>query len=238
MIRRKAQKLATSVESGARREARTRTMPVRATIAPGGVDAPLPVPTGMVTALWTRPNSRPAAGTAAIRAAGGPCGGWNSDRDGKVVRDEFARGSGERLGRRHAREDDEAEEDTPRTRGRSVRGPADRERAVDIAAETAEDGAYDAGRSERRVERQFRRLDQNGDGVIDAAEFEAAAIQRITSASERFFKRFDANGDGKVSKAEFRLLGKERVANRKPDGDGQSDEASRPSKMRGGGDMK
>jgi choline dehydrogenase-like flavoprotein len=162
----------------------------------------------------------------------------DSDRDGKVVRDEFARGSGERLGRRHAREDDEAEEDTPRTRGRSVRGPADRERAVDIAAETAEDGAYDAGRSERRVERQFRRLDQNGDGVIDAAEFEAAAIQRITSASERFFKRFDANGDGKVSKAEFRLLGKERVANRKPDGDGQSDEASRPSKMRGGGDMK
>ena len=89
-----------------------------------------------------------------------------------------------------------------------------------------------------RVDRQFSRLDKNGDGFIDAKDFEAAAAERAAYAARRFFKRFDANGDGKVSKDEFNRFAKDRFANLDLDGDGKITEADLPPMMRGRGILK
>ena len=113
-------------------------------------------------------------------------------------------GSRERIGRRSAerrqdREDGEAE---PGRRRRQV--------GRDVQASASPHVGAPLGRDDRR----FARLDRNGDGFIDAKEFEAWAAERAAHASQRFFKRFDADGDGKVSRDEFRHLAKDRFANR------------------------
>ena len=103
-------------------------------------------------------------------------------------------------------------------------------------AEPGEDGGKvgkDATRARRftperasgRDDRQFARLDRNGDGFIDAKEFETWAAERALRASQRFLERFDADGDGKVSRDEFRQFAKDRLANRDADGDDQITEA-------------
>jgi len=50
--------------------------------------------------------------------------------------------------------------------------------------------------------RLFKRLDQNGDGAIQAAEMPATLRERLTT--------FDTDGNGSVSPAEFRRGLKER----------------------------
>ena len=67
-------------------------------------------------------------------------------------------------------------------------------------------GALHAASVLGRDDRQFSRLDKNGDGFIDAKDFEAWRRRARLRPRKRFFKRFDANGDGKVSKDEFRPL--------------------------------
>ncbi|MCX7304980.1 MAG: EF-hand domain-containing protein [Hyphomicrobiales bacterium] len=58
-------------------------------------------------------------------------------------------------------------------------------------------------------ERVFKRLDRNGDGVVDEKEVETARqamIERATMAEARLsnqWKRMDQDGDGKVSAPEF-----------------------------------
>jgi Ca2+-binding EF-hand superfamily protein len=89
-----------------------------------------------------------------------------------------------------------------------------------------------------RVNRQFGRLDKNGDGFIDAKDLEPTAAERAAFASKRFFARFDADGDGKVTKDEFNRFAKERFANLDLDGDGKITEADLPPMMRGRGLLK
>jgi EF-hand domain pair len=60
-----------------------------------------------------------------------------------------------------------------------------------------------AERSPVRADRSFARLDQNGDGMIDARDFQARAAQIVAAETQRFMKRFDADGDGRVSREEF-----------------------------------
>ena len=77
------------------------------------------------------------------------------------------------------------------------------------------------GGSERasgRDDRQFARLDRNGDGFIDAKEFETWVAERAVRAAQRFIERFDADGDGKVSKDEFKRFAKDRLSGRSGDG--------------------
>jgi hypothetical protein len=89
-----------------------------------------------------------------------------------------------------------------------------------------------------RADRQFSRLDRNGDGVIDAKDFEARAAELAANATRRFLKRFDTNGDGKVSREEFdRVLqdrSKERVADLELDGEDKITEAEPPRQPRRG----
>ncbi len=60
------------------------------------------------------------------------------------------------------------------------------------------DGAgADPGRFERRLSKRFARMDANGDGRVERAEYEQLRAQR--------FARLDQDGDGRVSRDEFRL---------------------------------
>jgi len=52
-------------------------------------------------------------------------------------------------------------------------------------------------RVERRVDRRFKKLDANGNGVIDRSEW---------TRKSRVFDRFDRNHDGALSPEEFRRL--------------------------------
>ncbi|HZT47112.1 MAG TPA: EF-hand domain-containing protein [Hyphomicrobiaceae bacterium] len=67
----------------------------------------------------------------------------------------------------------------------------------------------------------FARFDKNKDGVIDRAEFDAAAKESTDYWTRRFLKRFDADKDGKVSKEEFARFARERFAWRDLDDDGR-----------------
>src|SRR5579859_4375824 len=64
---------------------------------------------------------------------------------------------------------------------------------------------------EKRIERQFRRLDQNGNGVIDREEW---------TRNPRLFDRFDRDHDGTLDPQEFRRLviavAARRLANGRP----------------------
>jgi Ca2+-binding EF-hand superfamily protein len=66
----------------------------------------------------------------------------------------------------------------------------------------------------------FARIDKNGDGAIDRAEFEAVAKESADYWTKRFIKRFDADGDGRIGKDEFAKAHRERLAMRDVDGDG------------------
>lgn len=50
---------------------------------------------------------------------------------------------------------------------------------------------------EKRIDKRFKRLDQNGNGVIDRSEW---------TRNARVFDRFDRNQDGTLSPEEFRQL--------------------------------
>jgi len=52
-------------------------------------------------------------------------------------------------------------------------------------------------RVEKRAEKRFTRLDQNGDGVIDRSEW---------TRKPKVFDRFDRDHDGTLSPEEFRRL--------------------------------
>jgi Ca2+-binding EF-hand superfamily protein len=177
---------------------------------------------------------------------------FDADNDGKVSKEEFARGRRERFAMRDLDDDGHIGlDERPRLRERIGRwfgdGARDRQdgKQAQDGKEPGKDGkdAQAPGRStlERmlgRVDRQFSRLDKNGDGFVDAKDFEAVAAERTAYAAKRFFKRFDTNGDGKVSKDEFNRFAKDRFANLDLDGDGKITEADLPPLMRGRGILK
>jgi EF hand domain-containing protein len=143
----------------------------------------------------------------------------DADDDSRIGKEDFAQSRSARFSKRDL--DDDAEV-MPRARERTGRRSADRAR--DRQAGEAERGD-EAGKIGTREERQFSRLDRNGDGFIDAKEFETWMVERSARAAQRFVKRFDTDGDGKVSRDEFRQFVKERRPSRGADGDDQIMEA-------------
>jgi Ca2+-binding EF-hand superfamily protein len=89
-----------------------------------------------------------------------------------------------------------------------------------------------------RAEREFGRLDKNGDGFIDTKDLEPAAAERAAAASKRFFRALDADNDGKVTRDEFNARAKARFAGLDLDDDGKITEADLPPMMRGLGILK
>ena len=79
-----------------------------------------------------------------------------------------------------------------------------------------------------RRDPSFARFDKNNDGVVDRAEFEAAAKESADYWVKRFIRRFDADRDGRISKDEFAKARRERFAMRDLDGDGSIGVDDRP----------
>jgi hypothetical protein len=88
------------------------------------------------------------------------------------------------------------------------------------------------GKASDAADRRFRRVDRNGDGVVDAAEYEAHLRQHIASASRRLFKQLDRDGDGKLSKEEFTRIDPELATLEPEDRDGLAGESRREPRMR------
>lgn len=95
-----------------------------------------------------------------------------------------------------------------------------------------------------RTRERFARLDRNNDGVIEAAEVEAAATSRMNEGpmsrmkaqiGQRLLRRFDANRDGKVTREEFLAGVRARFAELDLNNDGRITDDDLPPLMRGRG---
>jgi len=78
-------------------------------------------------------------------------------------------------------------------------------------------------------DKMFLRMDANGDGVIDKAEFTAAKEKREEKTgkeidSEKQFAKFDTNSDGHISKSEYDTRKAEMKARR------EANDKNRPDK--------
>jgi Ca2+-binding EF-hand superfamily protein len=168
---------------------------------------------------------------------------FDANKDGKVSKDEFEQRARDRFAMRDLNSDGAIDLDDM--------GPGMRDGMRDRAgrrAELPQDGKEGAEAKEPRrftldrllgrTDRRFARLDKNSDGSVDAADFEAAATERVDFATKRFLKRFDTNNDGKVSKDEFERFAKERFAMLDLDDDGRITESDLPPRMRGMGILK
>lgn len=90
---------------------------------------------------------------------------------------------------------------------------------------------------------RFARIDRNSDGVIDAAEIEAAISahrgarhgQMRERMGERMIRRFDENRDGKVTRDEFTSSLRKHFAEMDLNGDSRIDDEDLPPMMRGRG---
>jgi hypothetical protein len=150
----------------------------------------------------------------------------DDDDGGQIGMEDFSRS---RRRAHAARRDPGGDEDMPQhVRERTAHRWVDRDRdrrtseggsGEEVGRVGVREGRSKPERQSGRDERQFSRLDRNGDGFIDAKEFEIWWAERSVRASQRFFKRFDSNGDGVVSRDEFRQFVKDRLANRDADGD-------------------
>ena len=158
--------------------------------------------------------------------------GMDVDHEGQISKEDSARSRRARVAKRDLA--DEAEDMPPRARERISRRSADRtwdrqsgrdEPGDEAGKGGAHEGRFTPERLSGRDERQFTRLDRNGDGFIDAKELEMWVAERSVRASQRFLKRFDADGDGKVSRDEFRQFVKDRRDTHDADGDDQITEA-------------
>lgn len=177
---------------------------------------------------------------------------FDADRDGKVSKEEFAKARRDRFAMRDLDGDGHiGVEDLPpgprervrrwmddRGKDRPRDGQDGKEADKDAGKDTKEGGRFTMDRLLGRANRQFGRLDKNGDGFIDAKDLEPAAAERVALASKRFFRQFDADGDGKVTKDEFNARAKERFTSLDVDDDGKITEADLPPMMRGRGILK
>jgi Ca2+-binding EF-hand superfamily protein len=177
---------------------------------------------------------------------------FDTDKDGRISKEEFAKARRERLAMRDLDGDGRIgpEDMGPGMRERfrewRERSREGKEAGREAGQETGK--ADEAAKGERRsfdlrrliggADRRFNRMDKNGDGFIDAKDLEPAAAERVAFASKRFFKRFDADADGKVTRDEFNRFAKERFAGLDMDGDGRITDADLPPMMRGRGLLK
>jgi Ca2+-binding EF-hand superfamily protein len=172
---------------------------------------------------------------------------FDADNDGRISKEEFAKARRERFAMRDLDGDGRIglEDMASGSRERVRRWREDRGKDAQESKDGKEAGTepkerrgFSLDRLLGRVDRQFGRLDKNGDGFIDAKDLEPLAAERVAFASKRFFRRFDADNDGKVTKDEFNRFAKERFANLDMDGDGRITDADLPPMMRGRGVLK
>ncbi len=133
---------------------------------------------------------------------------------------------GMRRGEQIGRQDEEDDGDAPEAR-------RERQWAAYEREETGRDSRRRGAAGEERSSQYFSRLDKNGDGAVDTAEFVLAETERIAARARQFFKRYDADGDGKVTREEFSRASRERMTALDVDDDAQpSDGRAQAAKSR------
>lgn len=183
----------------------------------------------------------------------------DADGDGKVTKDEFSALRGHRGGGRHGwgrhhgydhgwhrggrreRDGDQAEQlddddatpdDTVMPGGdkAAAGGEAKPDAAVTATAEPAREPGRHGWRGAWR-ERQFSRMDANGDGVVDKADMEARAGEMIAYAKKKMMHVLDKDRDGKISKEEYGARPRQKFADIDLDSDGKITAADLPPRM-------
>lgn len=164
---------------------------------------------------------------------------FDTDRDGKVTKDEFMTTVRSRFAQMDLNNDGRiTDEDLPpRLRGRDIlasddglghRGPGRRILRLLRDADADKDGAVTLDEALAAADKRFAGLDRNKDGVIDTADRDALRTETVDYRVKRFIHYFGADADGKVTKEQFAAKAKERFARMDLNNDGTVSRDERP----------
>jgi Ca2+-binding EF-hand superfamily protein len=164
---------------------------------------------------------------------------FDTDRDGKVTKDEFTTTVRSRFAQLDLNNDGRiTDEDLPpRLRGRDIlasdsdmgrRGPGSRILRLLRNADANKDGVVTLDEAMAAADKRFAGLDRNKDGVIDTADRDALRTETTDYQVKRFIHRFGADADGKVTKEQFAAKAKERFARMDLNNDGTISRDERP----------
>lgn len=158
----------------------------------------------------------------------------DANRDGRIDRDEFQRPMRDRFAERDLNDDGQITDDDlpPGMRGRGEPDADDKGVAKEKGKGGRGWGRFSLDRLLGRGDAEFKRMDANADGVIDAGEAQAQVGERVAYWTKRFLHRFDQNRDGRVGRDEFDRLAKERFALADLNDDGKITSDDLPPGMR------
>lgn len=174
---------------------------------------------------------------------------FDTDRDGKVTKDEFMATVRDRFAQMDLNNDGRiTDEDLPpRLRGRDIlasdsmghHGPGRRLLRLLRDADTNKDGVVTRDEAMAAAEKRFAGLDRNKDGVIDTADRDALRAETVDYRVKRFIHYFGADADGKVTREQFAAKAKERFARMDLNNDGTISRDERPGwRWRGHGERR
>lgn len=170
---------------------------------------------------------------------------FDTDRDGKLTKDEFMTSVRTRFARFDLNNDGRITDDDlpPAMRGRNIlagegraRGPGRRILRVLRDADANKDGTVTLDEATSTAERRFAGLDRNKDGIVDKADGDVLRAETVDYRVRRFIHNFGADSDGKVTKEQFAAKGRERFARMDLNNDGTISRDERPGWRRGRGD--
>ena len=101
------------------------------------------------------------------------------------------------------------------------------------AADANRDGVITLEEAVAHADKQFARLDRNGDGIVDQADRDLMRKEMTDYRVLRFLHRFGAGKEGKISREQFTKVAKERMA-RMDDTMGGFEDRGRRGHMGGG----
>lgn len=164
---------------------------------------------------------------------------FDTDRDGKVTREEFLARVRKQFARADLNNDGRiSDEDLPpMARGRGVlKGEGRRGPTMGgamggggmmlgrlIEADANKDGVITLEEAVASATRRFEQFDRNKDGVIDKADFDAMRKEMTDYRVQRFLHAFGGDKDRKVTREQFFNAAKERFAERDINRDGKLD---------------
>ena len=172
---------------------------------------------------------------------------FDTNKDGKVTKDEFLAGVRKRFAEMDLNNDGRITDDDlpPMLRGRNIiaggqntgpsAGPMGRGNPTLRMLQEADankDGVVTLDEALAAAEKRFTTLDRNKDGVIDKADFDAARKEMVDYRVKRFIHHYGADKDGKVSREQFMAKAAERFAEMDRNNDGAISRDEQPGRGR------